>query len=224
MFLGHYALGLAAKRVDPRLPLPVLLAAPQVLDLLWPVFVLAGVERVEVAPGDTAFTPLRFDSYPWSHSLAMSLLWGALFAVAVAVVRGRSGQATSAREGALVAALVVSHWVLDFASHRPDMPLWPGGGPLLGLGLWRSVPATLAVEIALFAAGAALYVRATQARDRTGTWAYVGLIAFLAAVYVGNVLGPPPPSATAVAASALALWLIPLWGLWIERHRQAKRA
>jgi hypothetical protein len=104
------------------------------------------------------------------------------------------------------------------------MPLWPGGGPLLGLGLWRSVPATLAVEIALFAAGVALYARATQARDRSGTWAYVGLIAFLAAVYVGNALGPPPPSATAVAASALALWLIPLWGLWIERHRQAKRA
>jgi hypothetical protein len=82
------------------------------------------------------------------------------------------------------------------------------------------VPATLAVEIAMFAAGVAVYARATRARDRTGTWAYVGLIAFLGAAYVGNALGPPPPSATAVAASALALWLIPLWGVWIERHRQ----
>jgi hypothetical protein len=222
MFLGHYALGLAAKRVDPRLPLPVLLAAPQLLDLLWPVFVLAGLEHVDVAPGDTAFTPLRFASYPWSHSLLMSVLWAAAFAALVGAVRRRSGHATSAPETALVAALVVSHWVLDFASHRPDMPVWPGG-PLLGLGLWRSVPATLAVEIATFAVGAALYARATQARDRTGAWAYLGLIAFLAAVYVGNALGPPPPSATAVASSALALWLIPLWGLWIERHRQARQ-
>jgi hypothetical protein len=72
--------------------------------------------------------------------------------------------------------------------------------------------------------GSRLYARATRAVDRTGTWAYVGLVAFLAAAYVGNVLGPPPRSANAVAGSALALWLIPLWGLWIERHRRAKPA
>jgi len=213
MFIGHYALGFAAKRVEPSLSLPVLLAAPQVLDLLWPVFVLAGVERVEIAPGDTAFTPLHFVSYPWSHSLVMAIVWGVALA---AVVRARGA---SMRGAAIVAALVVSHWVLDFASHRADMPLWPGAGPLLGLGLWRSVPATLAVEIAMYAAGVALYSSATRSKDRTGTWAFVGLVAFLFVVYVGNALGPPPPSATAVAGSALALWLIPLWGWWIERHR-----
>jgi hypothetical protein len=215
VFIGHYAVGLAAKRLEPRLSLPVLLAAPQVLDLLWPIFVLTGVERVEVAPGETAFTPLRFDSYPWSHSLVMSIVWGVAFG---AILRARG---TSLRGAAIVAALVVSHWALDFASHRPDMPLWPGGGPLLGLGLWRSTPATLAVEIAMYAGGVALYATATRAKDRTGTWSFVGLIGFLFVAYIGNVLGPPPPSATAVAASALALWLIPLWGVWIERHREA---
>jgi hypothetical protein len=214
MFIGHYAVGLAAKRLEPRLSLPILLAAPQVLDLLWPIFVLTGIERVEVAPGETAFTPLRFDSYPWSHSLVMSIVWGIAFG---AIVRVRGA---SIRGAAIVAALVVSHWVLDFASHRPDMPLWPGGGPLLGLGLWRSVPATLAVEIALYAAGVALYATRTRAKDRTGRWSFVGLIAFLFVTYIGNTLGPPPPSASAVAASALALWLIPLWGIWIERHRE----
>ncbi len=214
MFIGHYAVGLAAKRLEPRLSLPVLLAGPQVLDLLWPVFVLAGIEHVEVAPGDTAFTPLHFVSYPWSHSLVMAMVWGALFG---AVVRARGA---TLRAAGIAAALVVSHWVLDFASHRPDMPLWPGGGPLLGAGLWRSVPATLAVEIAMYAAGVALYATATRPKDRTGTWSFVGLTAFLFLAYIGNVLGPPPPSATAVAASALALWLIPLWGFWIERHRE----
>jgi membrane-bound metal-dependent hydrolase YbcI (DUF457 family) len=163
VFIGHYAVGLAAKRLEPRLSLPVLLAAPQVLDLLWPVFVLTGVERVEVAPGETAFTPLLFDSYPWSHSLVMSIVWGIAFG---AILRARGA---SIRAAAMVAALVVSHWVLDFATHRPDMPLWPGGGPLLGLGLWKSTPATLAVEIAMYAAGVALYATATRAKDRTGT-------------------------------------------------------
>ena len=216
MFIGHYAVGFAAKKVEPRLSLAYLLAGPQVLDLLWPLFVLSGIERVEVAPGDTAFTPLRFVSYPWSHSLLLSIVWGLAFG---AIVRARGA---SLRGAAVAAGLVVSHWVLDFASHRPDMPLWPGGGPLVGLGLWQSVPATLVVEIAMYAAGVALYARTTRAQDRTGTWSLVGLVAFLFLAYVGNVLGPPPPSATAVAASALALWLIPLWGLWIEKHREPR--
>lgn len=215
MFIGHYALGLAAKRVEPRLSLAMLLAAPQVLDLLWPVFVLAGLEHVEIAPGNTAFTPLAFTDYPWSHSLAMSFVWAAGFA---ALVRARRG---TWRAAGVAAALVVSHWVLDFASHAPDMPLWPGG-PRLGLGLWRSVPATLVVEIAMFTAGVLLYARTTRSNDRVGTWAFVGLVAFLSVAYIGNVLGPLPPSAKAVAASALALWLIPLWGLWIERHRETR--
>lgn len=194
----------------------MLLVAPQFLDLLWPVLVLAGIERVEVAPGDTAFTPLHFVSYPWSHSLVMSLFWGVLLA-AVAKVRG-----ASLRGAGVVAALVVSHWVLDVISHRPDMPLWPMGGPHLGLGLWWSVPATVIVEIAMYVVGVALYARTTKAKDRTGTWAFVGLVGFLFLVYVANVLGPPPPSAKTVAAMALTMWLIPFWGVWIERHREVR--
>jgi hypothetical protein len=218
MFIGHYAVGLAVKRFEPRLSLPVLLAAPQALDLVWPLFVLIGVERVEVAPGDTAFTPLHFTSYPWSHSLVMSLLWGVGLAIVV-----RAYGAT-VRAAAITAALVVSHWALDVMSHRADVPLWPGGGPLLGLGLWRSVPATLAVELLMFAGAAVLYARATTAKDRTGTWTYVSLVAFLLVVYLANVVGPPPPSARAVVISALGLWLIPFWGMWIERHRDVRRA
>ena len=215
MFLGHFGVALAAKRVVPGASLGTTMFAAQFLDALWPLFVLAGIEHFAIAPGITRVMPLDFTYYPWSHSLAMAVVWAALFALGYVALRRRPVYAL------WLALLVVSHWVLDFASHRPDMPLWPGGGPLLGLGLWRSVPATLAVEIGMYAAGVALYATATRAKDRTGTWSFVGLVAFLFLAYIGNVLGPPPPSATAVAASALALWLIPLWGAWIERHRDA---
>jgi len=215
MFIGHYAVGLAAKRADPKLPLGLLLAAPQALDLLWPIFVLAGLERVEVAPGNTAFTPLDFVSYPWSHSLVMAIVWAG-----VMVMIARFAARTSWRGAAILGALVVSHWVLDVASHRADMPLWPGSDRV-GLGLWQSVPATLVVELAMFAAGVALYARATRARDRIGRFGLWGLVGFLLVVYVGNLLGPPPPSGKAVAGAALGLWLIPLLGWWVERHRES---
>jgi membrane-bound metal-dependent hydrolase YbcI (DUF457 family) len=118
-----------------------------------------------------------------------------------------------------IALLVVSHWLLDYVTHRPDMPLTPGGSARLGLGLWNSVPATLAVELAIFAAGLLLYLRATTARDRTGSIALWTLIAFLVVVYLANAFGPPPPSAAAVAWSAQAIWLLVAWAYWIDNHR-----
>ena len=146
MFIGHFALGYAAKRLAPRTSLGTLFTAAQFPDVLWPVLLLAGVEHAEIAPGDTAFTPLRFDSYPISHSLVTVVAWAALFG-AVHFWRERRRL-----DAWVLAALVVSHWLLDFVSHRPDMPLWPGG-PKLGLGLWNSVGATVGVETVMFGGG-----------------------------------------------------------------------
>lgn len=195
--------------------LGTLFLAAQLADLLWPVLLLAGLERVEIAPGITAVTPLDFVSYPWSHSLVMAMLWGVLAAGVYALARGRAG-------AALLLPLVVSHWILDLLSHRPDMPLLPGGGPKLGFGLWNSVPATLLVELALFSVGLALYARATAPRDRIGVWALWTLAGFMVAIYLGSVFGPPPPSVTAVAWGGFAMWLLIAWGYWIDRHRQPR--
>ena len=212
MFIGHYAVALAAKRVAPRASLGTLFAAAQLLDLAWPILVLAGVEEVRIAPGDTAFTPLAFVSYPISHSAATVALWSLLFG---AVYLARTGYRTGAW---VTAALVASHWLLDAVAHRPDLPLWPGG-PKIGLGLWGSTAATLALEGTLFAAGTWVYLATTRPRDRVGRWALASLVGFLGAVYVVNVMGPPPPSVTAVAASGLLLWLLVPWAAWADRHR-----
>jgi membrane-bound metal-dependent hydrolase YbcI (DUF457 family) len=211
MFVGHLAVALGGKKLEPRLSLGVLVAAAFGLDLLWPAFLLLGVEHVRVDPGNTAFTPLAFDSYPWSHSLAAALLWGAVAAVAIGGLDGL-------RPRILVAAAVVSHWVLDFMTHRPDLPLWPGG-PQVGLGLWNSIPGTILVEGTLFIVAIEVYRRAFQARDRVGRWSFWGLIGLTTAIWISGPWSPPPPSASAIAVVGLAMWLLPLWALWIERHR-----
>jgi len=218
MFIGHFGLAFAAKRAAPSLSLGTLFLAAQLADLVWPNFVLLGLEKVEVAPGITAVTPLDFVSYPYSHSLLALALWAALFAGIHWVVHRRGGIVPW-----LIAGLVLSHWVLDWLTHRSDMPLLIGGGPLVGLGLWNSIPGTVAIETALFLAGVALYVRATRALDRTGTYALWGLVVFLLIVSVANLTGPPPPSAQAVAWVAQSIWLLVLWGYWIDRHRGPRR-
>ena len=65
MFIGHFALGFAAKPAVPRVSLAALLLASLFADVLWPVLVLAGLEQVRIVPGFTAYTPLEFVSYPW---------------------------------------------------------------------------------------------------------------------------------------------------------------
>jgi hypothetical protein len=214
MFLGHFAVAFAAKRAAPSLPLGTLFLAAQLADLLWPTLVLLGIESFVVRPGITAVTPLDFIHYPWSHSLAALALWGAVLGGACIAWRRR------AWPGLVLFALVLSHWLLDVASHRPDMPLTIGGDDLYGLGLWDSVAATLAIEALLFSAGVAVYLHTTRAIDRTGQWALAGLIAFLAIVYLASVFGPPPPDIAAVAWTAQSIWLLVAWGYWIDRHRR----
>jgi len=218
MLIGHYAVAFAAKRAVPAVSLGTLFLAAQLIDGLWPLFLFLGLERLEIAPGDTAFTPLRFVHYPITHSLLMCAVWAALFGVAYYFVRRY-------RAGALmVAALVMSHWVLDFVTHRPDLPLYPGSRTYAGLGLWNSVPATLAIEGAMFVAGLWLYLAATRARDRVGVVALWTLVLVLLAAYFGAAFGPPAPSPEAVAWSGLLGWLTVAWGYWIDRHRVAARA
>lgn len=212
MFLGHFALAYGAKRLTPRTSLGTLFAAAQLPDLLWPVLVLAGVERVTIAPGQTAFTPLRFDSYPVSHSLLAVAGWGALFGALHYWRRRRPLDAL------VLALLGVSHWVLDFVSHGPDMPLWPGG-PRLGLELWSSVPATLVVELLMFAAGLSIAWTAARPRDRLGRSGFAALALLLLLVYAAAAFGPPPPSVVGIGGAGVAGGIVFLTlAAWVDRH------
>ncbi len=215
MFIGHFGLGFGAKRFAPAVSLGTLFLAAQFADLLWPALLLMGVEQVRIDPGITVVTPLDFVHYPYSHSLIAMVGWGAVFGIVYKLAR-RSRPAAAV----LLAALVVSHWVLDLVMHRPDLPLTAGGAERYGLGLWNSLPGTLAVEVPLFLAGAFLYVRSTAPRDRTGKIALAGLVLFLLAVYFVNFFGEPPPSSTAVAWVTQSMWLLVAWGYWVDRHRE----
>jgi membrane-bound metal-dependent hydrolase YbcI (DUF457 family) len=214
MFLGHFGLAFAAKRLAPRTSLGTLGAASQWVDLVWPVLVLAGIEQVRIAPGDTAYTPLSFVHYPWTHSLLMALAWGLLLGFAYRLV-------TDERRGAwVVGALVASHWVLDWLTHRPDLQLAPWSPGRVGLGLWNHPAATVLVEGTIFAGGVLLYATGTIPRKRSGSIALWSLVGFLVAMAIANQL-TTPPGETAVAWGTISMWLLVLWMAWVDRLRHS---
>jgi hypothetical protein len=213
MFIGHFAVGFAAKRFAPRTSLPTLLAAPLFLDLLWPWFLLFGWERVRIDPGNTRFTPLDLSYFPWSHSLLMSIAWATAFALAYYLI-ARYWPGTLA-----IWIGVVSHWVLDWITHRPDMPLYPGG-QRYGLGLWNSVAGTMIVEISMLVVGVWLYVRATRAGDRIGSYAFFAYLILLLVLYVGDRFSPPPNNVSEIIwPGIIAEFVLLAWAWWFDHHR-----
>jgi hypothetical protein len=217
VFLGHFGVGFGAKRLAPRTSLGTLFLASQFIDLLWPLLLLAGAEHVAIVPGITLVTPIDFTHYPWSHSLLAVSVWGLLFAAIYFLVKRY-------RVGAWVCgAAVLSHWLLDFLLHRPDLPIAPGGDYRVGLGLWNSLAATLVIELLVFGGGLALYLRSTSAVDRVGSIGLWTLVGTLLSIYAGNVFGAPPPSVAAIAWLGQAQWLIIAWGYWIDRHRVTRQ-
>jgi len=219
MFIGHFAVGLAAKKFAPKSNLGLNFMACQLLDLIWPVLVLLGVETVHVEPGVTEFTPLNFSHYPYSHSLVMALLWSVLFGAGILLLR------RDRKAGVVLGLVVLSHWVLDFLTHRPDLPLMLSGAKV-GLGLWNSRLATVVIEGALFVGGITMYLRSTRLSTRRAKGIFWSLIAFLLIIYIANAFGPTPPTdapAAAIAGPALAMWLIVAWGAYADAGQKVGR-
>ena len=215
MFIGHYAVGMASKKIVPKVSLGTLFLAVQLVDLLWPLFLLIGIEHVRIDPGNTVVTPLDFYDYPFTHSLLGAIFWSCAFAVLYLAFK------KDKRSAVVIGLAVFSHWILDLITHRPDLPLGFGGSTYFGLGMWNSLPATLVVEVGLFAAGIVFYIRSTRANDKIGSVGFWSMIAVITLAYVGNLAGPPPPSASAIAVAGNASWLFVLWAYWVDKHRTA---
>jgi hypothetical protein len=216
MFLGHYAVGLASKKFAPRTSLGALIAAPILLDLLWPIFLLMGLESVSVQAASNPFLRFHFDSYPISHGLLAVIAWATLFAsIYFGLVRYLTG-------AVVIWIGVVSHWLLDYIVHRPDLPLSASSSRLLGLGLWNYRWPTIAVEVLLLILGVWVYVKETRAKDKIGSYGFAAFVVLLLAAYAGAAFGPPPSSVKKLAMVTLFTWLFIPIAWWFDHHRELR--
>jgi len=213
MFIGHFGVALAAKKIAPRTSLGTLILGAQFADLLWPILLLAGVEQVEIVPGITKVSPFDFINYPFSHSLLMVVVWSVVVGGIYYVLRRYQ------RGAFVIAAAVISHWILDFIVHRPDLPLRPGGQARLGLGLWNSWPASIAVEVLFFGSGLWIYFSSTRARDNIGRYGFWSLMAFIFLGWISSLFAGAPPDVRSVAWGALVMWITVPWAWWADKRR-----
>jgi len=215
MLVGHFAAGFVAKRVEPRISLGTFVLAAILPDLLWGLFLVAGIEHVYFKRGKGAAKYLASADIGISHSLLMDAIWAALFAAAYFLLRHY------ARGAWVLFGAVLSHWLLDFVSLA--VPLAPGEQRQIGLGLWYSIPLTLIVEGGFWLLALILYVRVTHPRKRVGVYGFWIVAALLTLVWYNNIAGPPPPNPrTAPIASEILFLLVVLWAFWMNRLRPAR--
>ena len=214
MFIGHFGVGFAGKKFSKSASLGTYFMAAQWVDLIWPILLLLGIEKVEIDPGVSAVTPLDFTYYPFTHSLLGIIVWGILFGAVYFIIK------KNYKTSIILGLLVISHWFLDLLVHIPDLPILPGEGIKVGLGLWNSLTATLILEGLVFTIGIYLYYKTTKAKNKIGKYSLIGLIVFLVLIYFSNLFGPPPDSVEAIGIVGNAQWLIVLWGYWIDRNRE----
>jgi membrane-bound metal-dependent hydrolase YbcI (DUF457 family) len=214
MFIGHFAVAFAAKPAAPWVSLPMLIVAAVLADLLWIVFFLTGLEQVEIAPGLMAANSLNLVSVPFSHSLLMDVVWALLVAgLHFAVWRDSRG-------AWIIAAAVLSHWVLDVVTHRPDMQLVPWLDTRVGLGLWNSPLGTFIAEGALWLAAVVFYVRGTRPSGRAGSYGFWPMIVILTFLWLTSLRGDPPPSLVALAGINTVFFAVVLtWAAWMSKAR-----
>jgi len=218
MFAGHYGVSFLAKNAEPRLPLWTLFLATQLLDILWAIFVLLGIERYRIVPGITASLPLDLYYMPYTHSLAAAVAWSAVVFALCRWVIPLSGLRSN-RAARFLALVVFSHWVLDLVVHRPDLPLYDNAYKV-GFGLWNFPLPALVLESVLLFGGMWFYLRSSRATSFAGRY---GMIFFGLAILAAHCLllwGPLPGNPTQGAVQLGLLYLV-LSALvfWLGRKR-----
>jgi len=217
MFIGHFGLGLGAKKLDRSVSLGTYFMAAQFLDLLWPIFLILGLEKAEPIPNGPPLENLDFVSYPYSHSLFFAVVWGILFGIIYYARTKRKGTSL------LLGLLVVSHWVLDYITHVPDLPITPWSDHKVGLRLWDHQVATIVIESIIFIGGTIIFLQNAYFKKRITYISFFIMLLLLAGIYISSFYSPPPPSMKVLGWLALSQWIFVFWAYAIDRSKNPTR-
>lgn len=221
MFIGHYGMALAAKRVDKNISLGLLFFATQFADILFFLLVPLGIEKMSFVPGITKVSPLDFTYYPYSHGLAATLLWAVLFFV-IFKIAPLKPDSNKNRVALAMGATVFSHFLLDAIVHRADLPLFGGDSYKIGLGLWNYVFASSLIEFMIFLSGLRMYLKSTKGATFIGRYGMIIFLAFVTIMWMTTLLTPTPSDFNIIgfAIFGLVFQLIVIGIVsWLDRKR-----
>lgn len=221
MFIGHYGIALAAKKIDKNISLGLLFFATQFADILFFTLVLIGIESISFAPGITKVSPLDFTYYPYSHGLVASLFWAGMFFIFFKIAPLKSDSHKN-KIALIMGATALSHFLLDAITHRADLPLFGGDSYRLGLGLWNYILASSLIEFLTFFAGLWMYLKSTRGITFSGRYGMIIFSTFVTIMWMASLLAPTPSNLNIIGFTIFGL-VFQLTAIgtvsWLDRKR-----
>ncbi|WP_299200569.1 hypothetical protein [uncultured Amphritea sp.] len=206
MLAGHIGAALAISHLDRRVNLGVLVAASLLLDLLLWSFILFGWESVMVPDNYAEQHQLKFN-FAYSHSLSAAVIWSAM-AGAASFLWYAEHKGLGFRAVFMVSVAVLSHWLLDFTVHNPNIPLLGEASFKVGLGLWDNMPLALLFEGGILVSGLFLFLFAANISALKMSAITIICLLVLATTVVSMTIAPAPPSTVTLAESSLVIILV----------------
>jgi hypothetical protein len=214
VFIGHFAPAFIAAAVGPRSPkLGTLFVAAQLVDWAFFTLALVGVERMRIDPSASVMVPFDLYHMPFTHSLAGTLVFAAIFAAIVTFWQ------RNAVGGLLAGLVVLSHWLLDWLVHVPDLTI-AGQPPRYGLGLWDYPWIAMPLELALIGGAFVFYFR----RTRGPAGPPFVLLAVMLGLQAFNWFAPHAPEAGPFLflQALLAFGVLTALASWVSTNRGIK--
>lgn len=131
--INHAAAALLFRnKTKGYIPFFWILVGVQLVELMWVVLNLAGIEQTSTNDAVHSVADIHLYYMPFSHSLLTSLLVAAgAFLICVLIRKTRP-------IAPWVALAFFSHFILDFVTHGPDLPLTFANQVKIGLGLYTN--------------------------------------------------------------------------------------
>lgn len=175
MFIGHYGIGYVVKKKAQEVPLWLLFASVQLLDIVAFIFVLLGIEKASYNPSENPFFRNQLN-LPYSHSLVGAILISLVVFLIFWIIDKK-------RWAWILGLCVLSHWFIDLIVHTHDLPILFGTYKV-GFGLWEYPYLTYAIEILFVLIGWMLI-------KKKNVFSYF-LLFLLIASFSGMVFGEEP--------------------------------
>jgi membrane-bound metal-dependent hydrolase YbcI (DUF457 family) len=218
MFIGHYAVSFAAKRLAPEISMGILVFAANFPDIIWSIAIILGIENAHIASDSSVFTPVGLNYYAISHSFVVSIVLSVLFAnlywwkkkdVTGALVIGGAG---------------FSHWLLDFVTAPSTLPLFPGSSMNLGLGLLSSMTSRLLVEELLLVIGVLLYLSITKLKKKIKLYGFATFVLLISATYIVSNMKQIEFGERLLGEFVVFTLVLPVWAQWFDENSETERA
>ena len=216
MLIGHYGPAFMIKAIDKKVPLWMLFIAVQVPDIIWGTLILLGIEKANINPLQ-ASNPLDLYYMPYSHGLLSTVIYSLVIVGLLMLIPYFRRKPSIAW---WLGAAIFSHWLLDFLSHRPDLPIY-GNSMKIGLGLWNHPTWAVIVELGIFLVGAIWYAIAVRGFKGWSNWLFWGfvVVSILASTLRGDAMSPA--SASTIAISALLFYAAATVIIYyVEKHEK----